>query len=129
MPGPYGRTPMCDADVACLISAQAKPALSRSVGRCLEPAKPYKGSSVGEGPAVICRRSYSVPMPFFLGLKLGDSVTGGAAAVSATAPLPAAVVDDPGSAGAVGGWAQATAPPRATSRAKAIDFMGYSSYG
>lgn len=69
-----------------------------------------------------------MPMPFFLGLKLDDSVTGGAAAVSATAPLPATVVADPGSAGAVGCWAQATAPPRATSRAKAIDFMGHSSY-
>jgi hypothetical protein len=29
-----------------------------------------------------------VPMPFFLGLKLADSVTGGVAAVSATASLP-----------------------------------------
>ncbi len=69
-----------------------------------------------------------MPMPFFLGLKLGGSVTGGAAAVSATAPLPATVGADPGSAGAVGCWAQATAPPRATSRAKVIDFMGCSSY-
>lgn len=40
---------MRDAYVACLISAQAKPALSRSVGRCLEPAQPYMGSRVRGG--------------------------------------------------------------------------------
>jgi hypothetical protein len=98
---PVRSDPICDVDVACLISAQAKPALSRSLSRCRERAKPYTGPGSGSAP-VISRWSYSVPMPFFRGPKLAFSVTGGAAVVSATAPLPATAWPDPGSAGAVG---------------------------